>query len=139
MGFTYDLGERYNFGLDYQRSDWSSFESDFNGKFGTAYDIFGGIERKISPRKENPLEKLAFRSGFTLRRLYTRGLEGSIISERALTLGIGIPAHEGKEIIDIGFSYGFRGSKDNSTTEEATFLFMIGFSTGEEWFIRKRN
>ena len=73
LGFTYDLGERYNFGLDYQGGDWSSFESDFNGKFGIAYDIFGGIERKISLREGNFIKKLAFRSGFTLRRLYTGG------------------------------------------------------------------
>ena len=138
LGFTYDLDERYNFGLDYQRGDWSSFESDFNGKFGIAYDIFGGIERKISPRKENFFNKLAFRSGFTHRRLYTGGLEEPFISERALTFGIGIPAHDGKEIIDIGFSYGLRGGENSSTAEETTFLFMLGFSAGEKWFIRRR-
>ena len=138
LGFTYDLGERYNFGLDYQRGDWGSFKSDFNGKFGIAYDIFGGIERKISVSEENLFKKLAFRAGFTLRRLYTGGLDESSISEKALTFGIGIPAHDGKEILDIGFSYGLRGSKENITTEETTFLIMIGFSAGENWFIRRR-
>ncbi len=138
LGFIYDFGERYNFGLDYQRSDWSSFESDFNSKFGIAYDIFGGIERKISPRKDNFFNKLAFRSGFTLRRLYTGGLEESFISERALTFGIGIPAHDGKEIMDIGFSYGLRGGENSSTAEETTFLLMLGFSAGEKWFVRRR-
>ncbi len=138
LGFTYDLGERYNFGLDYQGGDWSSFESDFNGKFGIAYDIFGGIERKISLTEENLFKKLAFRGGFTLRRLYTGGLDESSISEKALTFGIGIPAHDGTEIIDLGFSYGLRGSKDNSTAEETTFLFMLGFSAGEKWFIKRR-
>ena len=138
LGFTYDLGERYNFGLDYQRGDWSSFKSDFNGKFGIAYDIFGGIERKISVSEENLFKKLAFRAGFTLRRLYTGGLDESSISEKALTFGIGIPAHDGKEILDIGFSYGLRGSKENITAEETTFLIMIGFSAGENWFIKRR-
>ena len=138
LGFTYDLGERYNFGLDYQRGDWKKFESDFNGKFGIAHDIFGGIERKISPGKENLFKKLAIRSGFTIRRLYTGGLEKSFITEKALTFGIGLPTHDGKEIIDVGFSYGLRGSNDNSTIEETTFLFMLGFSAGEKWFIKRR-
>ena len=137
MGFTYDLDERYVLGMDYQISDWSSLESDFNGKFGAAYDIFGGIEKKISPRRNNLLGKLAFRSGFTFRRLYTGGLEESLITERALTFGIGIPAHNGKEIIDLGFSYGLRGSEKSTAVEETTFLFMIGFSAGEKWFVRR--
>lgn len=138
LGFTYDLDEQYKIGLDYQRSDWSSFDSDFNGKFGIAYDIFGGIERKMSPRKKNLFKKLAIRSGFTIRRLYTGGLEKSFITEKALTFGIGLPTHDGKEIIDVGFSYGLRGSNDNSTIEETTFLFMLGFSAGEKWFTKRR-
>ena len=138
LGFTYDLGGRYNFGLDYQRSDWSSFESDFNGKFGTAYDIFGGIERKALPRGESLLGRLALRSGFTLRRLYAAGLKETAVSERAVTFGIGIPAHGGKEMIDLGFSYGLRRGESSSTPEETTFLFMLGFSAGEKWFIRRQ-
>ena len=138
LGFTYDLGGRYNFGLDYQRSDWSKLESDFNGKFGIAYDIFGGIERKVSPRGESLLGRLALRSGFTLRRLYAAGLEETAVSERAVTFGIGIPAHGGKEMIDLGFSYGLRRGESSSTPEETTFLFMLGFSAGEKWFTRRQ-
>lgn len=138
LGFTYDLGGRYNFGLDYQRSDWSKLESDFNGKFGIAYDIFGGIERKVSPRGESLLGRLALRSGFTLRRLYAAGLEETAVSERAVTFGIGIPAHGGKEMIDLGFSYGLRRGESSSTPKETTFLFMLGFSAGEKWFTRRQ-
>jgi len=141
LGFTYDFGERNNFGLDYQRGDWSSFDSDFNGNFGTAFDIFGGIERKIFPKGENLFGKLALRGGFTFRRLYIInivGSEESSVSEKALTFGIGIPAHGGKEIVDIGISYGLRSGENESSTEENTFLFMIGYSAGEKWFIRRR-
>ena len=138
LGSTYDLGGRYNFGLDYQRSDWSKLESDFNGKFGIAYDIFGGIERQVSPRGVSLLGRLALRSGFTLRRLYAAGLKETAVSERAVTFGIGIPAHGGKEMIDLGFSYGLRRGESSSTPEETTFLFMLGFSAGEKWFIRRQ-
>ena len=138
LGITYDFGERYDFGLDYQRGDWSSFELDFNGNFGTAFDIFGGIERKIAPRSENIFGKIALRGGLLFRRLYASGFEESSISERAMTFGIGIPAHGGKEIIDIGFSYGLRGGENGNTPEETTFLLMLGFSAGENWLIRRR-
>jgi len=138
LGFTYDLGGRYNIGLDYQRSDWSKLELDFNGKFGIAYDIFGGIERKVSPRGESLLGRLALRSGFTFRRLYAAGLGETAVYERAVTFGIGIPAHGGKELIDLGFSYGLRRGESSSTPKETTFLFMLGFSAGEKWFTRRQ-
>ncbi len=138
LGLTYDFGGRYDVGFEYQQSDWNSFESDFNGKFGSAYNIFGGIERKVAPRNENFFGRLAIRSGFTLRQLYTHGLGETAISEKSLTLGLGIPTNGGKEIVDIGISYGLRGSGNNKTQEETTFLFMLGFSAGDNWFVRRR-
>ena len=138
LGLTYDFGSRYDVGFEYKQSDWNSFESDFNGKFGSAYNIFGGIERKAVPRNEKIFGRLAFRSGFTLRRLYTQGLGETAISEKSMTLGFGIPTNGGKELVDIGVSYGLRGSGNNKTQEEATFLFMLGFSAGDNWFVRRR-
>ncbi|MCH7619978.1 MAG: hypothetical protein IH880_09475 [Candidatus Marinimicrobia bacterium] len=138
FGVSYDPGENYVAGIDYQFSDWKSLENDFDGNFGRAYDIFGGIERKSSPAAESFLKRIALRAGLGYRQLYVRSLSGSRIVETSGSAGFGIPMHGGKEFIDIGVSFVLRKSGAASDLKENSVSIVLGYSAGELWFVRRK-
>jgi len=138
FGISYELGENYVAGIDYQFSDWKLLENDFDGNFGNAYDIFGGIERKSSPAAESFLKRSALRAGFGYRQLYVRSLSGGLINETSGSVGFGIPMHGGKEFVDIGVSFVLRKSEAAGDLKENSISIVIGYSAGELWFVRRK-
>ena len=138
FGVSYQMGNNFVAGIDYQFSDWKSLENDFDGNFGSAYDIFGGIERISSPASESFLKRIALRAGFGYRQLYVRSLNGGLINETSGSVGLGIPMHGGKEFIDIGVSFILRKSDPANGIKENSVSIVIGYSAGELWFVRRK-
>ena len=138
FGVSYQPGDNFVAGIDYQFSDWSSLENDFDGNFGSAYDIFGGIERSSRPVADSFFKRSALRAGFGYRQLYVRSLNGGLINETSGSVGLGIPMHGGKEFIDIGVSFILRESNLPEDTKEKSLSIVIGYSAGEIWFVRRK-
>lgn len=138
FGISFEPGENYVAGIDYQFSDWKSLENDFDGNFGRAYDIFGGIEWKSSPGAESFLKRIALRAGFGYRQLYVKSLSGGRIVETSGSTGFGIPMRGGKEFVDIGVSFVLRKSEAAGDLKENSVSIVLGYSAGELWFVRRK-
>ena len=137
LGISYDFGERYRYAFEYQRSDWSSFDTDFDGQYGTAYDILSGIERNSKTTRAAFLDKLALRGGLSFRKLYVKTFDNGDIFETSVSFGLGIPIHKGKENIDLGLAFVFRDNENTTLPKEKGILINIGYSASELWFVRK--
>ena len=137
LGLSYDFGVRYRYALEYQRSDWSSFDTDFDGQYGTAYDILSGIERNSKTTRASFFDKLALRGGASYRKLYVKTFDNGDIFETSVSFGLGIPIHNGKENIDIGMAFVFRDTENTTLPKEKGILFSVGYSASELWFVRK--
>jgi len=138
LGLSYDFGDRYRYALEYQYSDWSSFDTNFDGQYGVAYDILSGIERNSKTTRDSFLNKLALRGGASFRRLYVKTFDNGVIFETSFSFGLGIPIHSGKENIDLGVALVFRDNGETTLPKEKGILFSIGYSASEVWFVRKR-
>lgn len=137
LGLSYSFFDRYRYAIEYQRSDWSGFDADFDGQYGVAYDILSGIERNSITRRAPFLSSIALRGGASFRKLYVKTFDDGDIFETSFSFGLGIPIHRGKENIDLGVAFVFRDNENTTLPNEKGIIFSIGYSASEIWFVRK--
>lgn len=160
MGLTYkflrkandDNGFRLNseyvlFG-EYEQQNWEDFSTSFSYNIGDPINtsrISLGVQ--FTPEiqifeKSTVLkfhERLKYRAGF-----YTRTLpymnNGDQVSELAGTFGVGIPIMIAKSLssVNLGFSYGNRGTQDENALRETFYGINLGITIApgisERWF-----
>ncbi|MCH8928225.1 MAG: hypothetical protein IIB39_05850 [Candidatus Marinimicrobia bacterium] len=137
LGLSYSFWDRYRYALEYQRSDWSSFDTNFDGQYGVAYDILSGIERNSITTRVPFYSRIALRGGASFRKLYVKTFDNGDIFETSFSFGLGIPIHNGKENFDLGVAFVFRDTGNTTLPKEKGIIFSIGYSASEAWFVRK--
>ena len=151
VGISINGGERWSVEFDYIRQGWqnSNFDSvaglgikPLNSKFtASASNSFrAGFE--FTPNRNDVryyFRKCTYRAGLYYEEQYYR-LDGNIIADKGLTLGITLPVFKWYNGITVGLDLGQRGSlrpiADPSKTmiKENYITFNIGFNIHDIWF-----
>jgi len=98
LGLSYSFWNRYRYAIEYQRSDWTGFDADFDGLYGVAYDILSGIERNSKTTGAPFFSSIALRTGASFRKLYVKTFDNGDIFETSFSFGLGIPVHKGNRL-----------------------------------------
>jgi len=139
VGFSVRSAERWMFGFDYTRQDWTGltfggYEGvDFTP--GVADNFRAGFE--ITPNLYDVrhwLRRLTYRAGVYHERSYMY-LNGSRVVSTGVTLGVGIPVFRYYNSINVGIEAGQRGTLANNLVRERYFLFTLSFNLHDIWFI----
>ncbi len=124
--------ERIGAGLDYEYQGWAA--ANGSDMFRNTNAVRAGFE--YTPRRydvRRPMNRVAYRAGVRYNDYYML-FGGREISDKAVTLGLGIPFKLDREsYLDLAFEVGQRGS--TALVKENYFKISIGFRLfGEGWF-----
>jgi hypothetical protein len=142
-GLTVKLFNRYLLVADYINQPFEKLEINEAkvGSFQTLNRYSFGVEyRNPTPKKDSYWDKVALRLGFSheTTQYFLRGVS---LDENAIHAGISFPidpsfpGNKGN-FIDIGLTYGSRGTTDNGLIKENFFNLSVGISMGELWFLK---
>ena len=142
LGISYYSGEKFGFGLNYSRTNWSDFTSNFvnNSLNNTSSLSFGGYYRPNYKSISNYFARVMYRVGF-----YYKQVPNAIpdfddsINDVGISLGFGLPFFYQRKVshANLGFNFGMKG---NGTPVEEKYM-RISFSftfNDDEWFIKRK-
>lgn len=135
-------------GLDYSFSDWGSSNRGkgrelLEGgrmRYRNANSIKAGFE--ITPNRydfRSYMKRISYRVGVRYEDYYM-DFNGNRITEKAVTMGFGIPIKMGiPSFVNLGFEYGQRGKTSSGMVKGDYFKFSIGLMLfGEDYWFRKQ-
>ena len=134
IGASYATG-KFVFGLDYQTSDYSSFQ--YNSLSTVEYSNYNSYSLGIlrvgndSPNAKG-LDTWGYSLGASYKNQYYT-VNGFDITEMAASAGFTIPI-KGTAELDAAFTFGQRGSTDNGLIKESFGRLSVNISIGDTWF-----
>jgi hypothetical protein len=143
LGISYEKFQQFNIGLDVHTQDWTKyrdFDNEAVSNFDQTYRIAVGGE--IIPNSDNP--------GFFGLNSYRFGLyyektpyviRDEAVKDFGITIGTSFPlsAYWGLSSVNLGITYGQRGSVGNGLIKENYFKIDFGFSVQDvTWFTRTK-
>ncbi len=137
-GIAFEFSNQYLVNIDYIYSPWSDYKYNNQAvgvlKNQSRFNV--GVEYKNESTIYSSFwEQIIFRGGLSYENLkYT--LNGNDLTELGVHAGLSIPMGVQNKI-DIGLSYGFRGTTDSDLLKENVFNLAVTLSFGELWFVRQ--
>ena len=138
-GFYYGR-QKFGFGADYSFGNWSAntpLSGSTNIEYKNTHTIKAGLQ--YTPNANDVrriLNRWTYRLGARYEDYYMR-INGQNISEKAVTLGIGIPIR-GYNNLDLGVELGTRGKTDNGMIRENFFKISVGLNFfGDDYWFRQ--
>ncbi len=134
---TYD--NRFRFGLDVYRQDWSGISFfDSQGSFTKRTSIHGGFEIIPDPQAFKGYHKrIAYRLGGHYRNTYLR-LEGEQLKDYGISFGVGLPLRNTKSSFNLACEAGRRGTLENNLVLENYVFISFSVTLHDFWFIKRK-
>lgn len=136
IGGSYEINKKYLIGMDVVYFGWNKVKA-----FASTQDNRNTV--KISVGAERlPLKAISagyfqtwyYRGGFYFQNMYASGTNGKFANEYFLTGGFGMPFNKGRNILDVTFELGQRGSIVSNAVRDRIFRINFSISGGERWF-----
>jgi hypothetical protein len=160
VGYHIEKPGRWLLGAEYSQQSWSSFEglnAALTHQDRTILSVGGYIQPKelsevkratFNERLKYYLGTTRFYFGYRNENIYTV-YNGQTISEVGMNLGIGLPVIRYYKVaqkvtvpvvsrVFLGAEYVQRGTTDNGLLQEELWLFKIGITFNDRWFIKKK-
>lgn len=136
VGGTYDINKKYLIGMDVVYFGWNRVKTFGNNQDNrNTMRISIGAERlPATAISAGYFEKWYYRSGFYFQNMYASNAGGKFANEYFLTAGFGMPFNKGKNILDVTFELGQRGSVSTNAVRDRVFRINFSVSGGERWF-----
>ncbi len=96
-----------------------------------------GAEYVIDPSSHKYEEQIRWRVGFRGNNYY-QSINGTNFGETALSLGMGLPAFRGASLINLGYEFHSRGTRNNELILETGHVFSVGLTFRELWFTKTK-
>jgi len=141
---AYGLGLSYAFpkillALDYYRQSWSQYkiENVDRDNLNDYWRIGGGLEFLASRDfLTTYYKRMSLRLGAYYAELPFTNSDQSSVSEKFLTLGIGLPFHVNSGRVDLSLEVGTRGQLPQADYRDAIIRFSGSITGSELWFQR---
>ncbi len=142
VGFTVEKKDKWLFGFDYVRQDWSG--NDF-------YETISGIDYKpeaaqsfragfeIIPNKYDIryyFKRVTYRVGFYHEQSYVN-IAGNQIKSTGVTIGMGLPIFR-YNTVNFAVDLGQRGSTKGNLVRERYAKFIVNISLHDIWFVKHK-
>ena len=127
----------YNIAVDYCYQPWTDLKlSGINQlNLNDVHRISVGFEYR--PQRVPGIsfwEQIMLRAGLSYEMSQYK-IKGNELKQYAVYGGFALPLSD-ENTIDFGFEYSVRGTTENNLLEEKYFIFNLGISFGDIWFIR---
>ena len=140
FGITKQIGKQLIVSSDIMMQKWSKMKPGAllpanyqdNFRYGIGFEILPAIKKD-----KNFFESMTYRAGFSYDKSYYK-INDEFVNNYAVNLGLGIPVNN-ENAIDIGFTLGTRGKKDNGFIKDNYLKISFGLNIGEFWFLKPAN
>ncbi len=141
FGFSVRKKDKWMFGADYMRQDWSGeyFEnasSDFKYEATNSSYFKAGFE--FTPNKYDIryyMKRVTYRVGAYYEQSYIK-IGGNQVNAAGVTLGMSLPIHKMHNAVNLALDFGQRGSTSNNLIRERYVKFVLNISLYDVWFIK---
>ncbi len=141
FGVSYNVIDKWLVGIDFNMSDWSTFESfgakDLALNENLTWNLACAFEKKINRGADNFFKRLPYRAGIYYGKSYVDE-EKKGLNAMGITAGFGIPIKRSGSMINFGFEIGRRGELSKSQIEDTYGRISVGISSLERWFYRPK-
>lgn len=141
FGFSVRKKDKWMFGADYMRQDWSGeyFEnasSDFKYEATNSNYFKAGFE--FTPNKYDIryyMKRVTYRVGAYYEQSYLK-IGANQVNAAGVTLGMSLPIHKMHNAVNLALDFGQRGSTSNNLIRERYVKFVLNISLYDVWFIK---
>ena len=141
-GFSIKKRDKWMFGFDYVRQDWSkSFFGETPGvdfKPSVSSSMRAGFE--YIPNRYDIryyMKRVTYRIGAYYDKTYVN-INGNQVNAAGITLGMSMPIFRWYNAVTWSVDLGQRGSLENDMVRERYIQFNLNFNLHDMWFIKKR-
>lgn len=139
FGAVLSVPDHWKVGVDFNWQNWNDYEAfGYRDSLKNSWDIAIGAEYipEISALRSY-VKKVRYRLGarYSKTPVYLRG---NHINEFGISFGLGLPILRSKSVFNLGFEFGGRGTTKDDLIKENFFVFSLGISIYERWFIRRK-
>jgi len=144
LGIGFKKGERINIVADFAITDWQNFKFlDNLSTYSNSYRVALGVNyvpEKYAAGSRAFIKRINYRFGLNYNTGYIQVNNNAVISNYAITAGLGLPVGIGRlsSMINISAQYGFMGPPDNSSVKENYWRINFGFTFCDRWFQKFR-
>jgi hypothetical protein len=142
LGLGLGRDKRWFLGAEYSLQGLSSFRNEFVDQNNIIYEdattiAIGGYIVPDYASFTSYAKRVNYRFG---GRYENTGMiiNGKEINDYGITFGLGLPLGSGFDNINLGFTYGIRGTATANLVEESYFKVNIGLSFNDKWFQKRK-
>lgn len=139
FGISAKIKDEYLLVADFVAQNWSAYTlTDAKDPYLTEYyRISGGVEYLAEESEfSNIWEQIKYRAGLSYEQSQYQ-IANKNVNQYALYGGFSFPLGVANSI-DVAFTFGYRGKKNNQLLYEKFFGTSVSLSFGELWFVRRR-
>lgn len=139
LGIGIKKGERINAVADFAITNWQTYRYlNSVNDLKNSYRIAAGINyvpEKYASGNNALVRRVNYRLGVSYQTGYI-SLDNSLISNYAVTAGVGLPVGIGRlsSMVNLSVQVGQMGPANNELTKEKYIRFTIGFTFCDRWF-----
>jgi len=152
LGLTWKVGDRWMFGAEFNQQLWSQYVNTrgTSDSLSDSWNVRAGVEFKPGSETLNRsflgyFKRIQYRvGGFYGMSEYT--VKGQQLSEYGMTIGFGLPMARRKagndlfiqSMVNLSVEWGQRGTISNNLLLEDYWVFRLGFTLNDRWFIKRK-
>lgn len=136
-GLCWTHSQKLKLLADVSTRNWSNFSFISNDTLKQSMRISAGAQYTPDPNVASFAKLVQYRIGFYTEQLpaYVKGIQ---ISERALSIGAGLPLRKTRTTMNVALVLGTRGTTDNMLLQENFLRFHFGMTFNDKWFIKRK-
>lgn len=138
-GIGFNINKSITFAADYTLERWSNASNPIRyAGTNDAYSIKTGIEYAPQKNVYNSIfNRMHYRVGANMGDTYLK-VNGTTISYKSISAGLGIPLRQKRNYINIGYQYTDVGTESAGLIKEASHTIKLGLSLSENWFFKSK-
>ena len=137
IGIGFNIRNQLTIAADYKFENWSDVQNSISdGEVNDANNYNLGFEYSLSRYQyKNIFRRMKYRCGIFVNDSYLKQNNFDIVS-KGFSLGLQIPFRSKFSSINISYQYNELGSSNGDLIKEVQNNFKIGFTFGEDWFVK---
>jgi len=138
-GFAIEYNEKITFGFDFNLQNWTEFNfrnpnnvltksNEF--KIGLAY-----IPNKYSLKRYS--DHIQYRIGAHYSNM-NQSINNNHLTDKGISFGVGLPFKNSRDIFNLAFEYGIRGTTSDNLIQENYFITTFNIILYDIWFFKRK-
>lgn len=143
VGFSISKGFNWLVGVDYINEKWKDYRSfDISDSLVNSNTLKVGGHYIPDPNSFSYYKRVDYRVGFHYSNSQLE-LRGDQLTDFGITFGMGLPIRSvlirgSRSMINLGFEYRNRGTLEKGLIKEKYYMFHLGITIYERWFIKRK-